>query len=76
MIAVLAGKELRRLFASPLAWVMLAFLQVLFAFFFLLGLQAFFDTAGADGDDAGRADAGLHRATSSSRRSASRAFCC
>lgn len=44
MIAVLAGKELRRLFASPLAWVMLASLQVLFAFFFLLGLQAFFDT--------------------------------
>ena len=44
MIAVLAGKELRRLFASPLAWVMLACLQVLFAFFFLLGLQAFFDT--------------------------------
>jgi len=44
VIAVLAGKELRRLFASPLAWVMLASLQVLFAFFFLLGLQAFFDT--------------------------------
>jgi ABC-2 type transport system permease protein len=44
VIAVLAGKELRRLFASPLAWVMLACLQVLFAFFFLLGLQAFFET--------------------------------
>ena len=43
MIGVLAGKELRRLFASPLAWVILAGLQVLFAFFFLLGLQAFFD---------------------------------
>lgn len=44
MIGVLAGKELRRLFASPLAWVILACLQILFAFFFLLGLQAFFDT--------------------------------
>ena len=44
MIGVLAGKELRRLFASPLAWVILACLQVLFAFFFLLGLQAFFET--------------------------------
>jgi len=43
VIGVLAGKELRRLFASPLAWVILAGLQVLFAFFFLLGLQAFFD---------------------------------
>ena len=45
MIGVLAGKELRRLFASPLAWVILAGLQVLFAFFFLLGLQAFFDSS-------------------------------
>jgi len=44
VIGVLAGKELRRLFASPLAWVILAGLQLLFAFFFLLGLQAFFDT--------------------------------
>jgi ABC-2 type transport system permease protein len=44
VIGVLAGKELRRLFASPLAWVILACLQVLFAFFFLLGLRAFFDT--------------------------------
>jgi ABC-2 type transport system permease protein len=44
VIGVLAGKELRRLFASPLAWVMLACLQVLFGFFFLLGLRAFFDT--------------------------------
>jgi ABC-2 type transport system permease protein len=44
MIGILAGKELRRLFASPLAWVMLASLQVLFAFFFLLGLQAYYDT--------------------------------
>lgn len=44
MILSLAGKELRRLFASPLAWVILACLQVLFAFFFLLGLYAFFDT--------------------------------
>jgi ABC-2 type transport system permease protein len=43
VIGVLAGKELRRLFASPLAWVILAGLQLLFAFFFLLGLQAFFD---------------------------------
>jgi ABC-2 type transport system permease protein len=44
MIGVLAGKELRRLFASPLAWVILASLQVLFAFFFLLGLQQFLST--------------------------------
>jgi ABC-2 type transport system permease protein len=44
VIGVLAGKELRRLFASPVAWVMLAGLQLLFAWFFLLGLQAYFDT--------------------------------
>jgi ABC-2 type transport system permease protein len=44
VIAVLAGKELRRLFASPLAWVILACLQVLFALVFLFGLGAFLQT--------------------------------
>lgn len=44
MILTIAGKELRRLFASPLAWVILAFLQFIFALFFVLGLRAFFDT--------------------------------
>ncbi len=44
MMFVIAGKELRRLFAAPLAWVVLACLQILFAYFFLLGLQAFYET--------------------------------
>jgi ABC-2 type transport system permease protein len=44
MILSIAGKELRRLFISPLAWVILAFLQFVFALFFNLGLRAFFET--------------------------------
>jgi len=35
VILTIAGKELRRLFASPLAWVLLAFLQVVLAWVFL-----------------------------------------
>lgn len=41
MIRVLAMKELRLLFASPLAWVMLAFVQVFGAVFFLVLLQRY-----------------------------------
>jgi ABC-2 type transport system permease protein len=44
VILTIAGKELRRLFASPLGWVILAFLQFIFALFFVLGLRAFIDT--------------------------------
>jgi len=41
MIFTIAAKELRQLFASPLAWVVLAFLQVVSALIFLSRLQAF-----------------------------------
>ena len=44
MILTIAGKELRRLFTSLLGWVILGFLQFIFALFFALGLSAFFDT--------------------------------
>ena len=43
MISAIAGKELRSLFASPLAWVILAFLQLILAWLFLTRLQAFLD---------------------------------
>jgi ABC-2 type transport system permease protein len=43
MIAAIAGKDLRRLFTSPLAWVILAFLQVILAWIFLARLQSFLD---------------------------------
>jgi len=43
MILAIAGKELRRLFASPLAWVVLAFLQLILAWIFLRSLQTFLD---------------------------------
>jgi len=39
----LAGKELRSLFASPLAWVVLAALQFVFAWVFLMRLDSFLE---------------------------------
>jgi ABC-2 type transport system permease protein len=43
MIRIVAAKELRLLFASPLAWVALAFLQMMFAWVFLSRLQLFLE---------------------------------
>lgn len=43
MIRVVAMKELRLLFGSPLAWVVLAFLQLMFAWVFLSRLQMFLE---------------------------------
>jgi gliding motility-associated transport system permease protein len=43
MILTIAGKELRRLFTSPLAWVMLTFLQLILAWVFLGRLQTFLE---------------------------------
>ena len=43
MILTIAGKELRRLFTSPLAWVILAFLQLILAWVFLGRLQTFLE---------------------------------
>jgi len=43
VILSIAGKELRRLFTSPLAWVILAFLQLILAWIFLSRLQTFLD---------------------------------
>lgn len=41
MIGTIVGKELKSLFASPLAWVILAFLQVILAWIFLTRLDYF-----------------------------------
>ena len=41
MIRVIIGKELKSMFASPLAWVLMAFLQGIFAFIFMSQLQSF-----------------------------------
>jgi ABC-2 type transport system permease protein len=41
MIAAIAGKELRTLFASPLAWAVLAVLQLILAWIFLMRLDSF-----------------------------------
>ena len=41
MIRTIIAKELRSLFASPLAWVVLAFLQVILALIFLTRLNFF-----------------------------------
>lgn len=41
MIFTLAAKELRSMFASPLAWVVLAFLQLIFAWIFLARVDYF-----------------------------------
>lgn len=43
MIGTIAMKELRLLFGSPLAWVILAFLQVILAWLFLSRVQTFLD---------------------------------
>jgi len=43
MIATLAGKELRTLFASPLAWIVLAALQLVLAWVFLVRLDGFLE---------------------------------
>ena len=43
MIRLIAMKELRLLFASPLAWVVLAFLQGFFAWVFLSQLQSWLE---------------------------------
>jgi len=43
VIRVVAMKELRLLFGSPLAWVVLAFLQLMFAWVFLSRLQMFLE---------------------------------
>jgi ABC-2 type transport system permease protein len=43
VIRVIAVKEWRVLFASPLAWVVLAFLQLMFAWVFLSRLNAFLE---------------------------------
>jgi ABC-2 type transport system permease protein len=43
MIRAIVMKELRLMFASPLAWVILAFLQLIFAWVFLSRLQAFLE---------------------------------
>lgn len=41
MIFTIAGKELKALFASPLAWLVLTFLQLIFAYGFLKRLDDF-----------------------------------
>lgn len=43
MIVVIAGKELRSLFISPLAWIVLGALQLVLAWVFLLRLDGFFE---------------------------------
>ncbi len=43
MIIAIARKELRSLFGAPLAWVVLAVLQVIFGYVFLIGLDRFQD---------------------------------
>ncbi|MCC6533251.1 MAG: ABC transporter permease subunit [Burkholderiales bacterium] len=43
MIFTLAGKELRSLFASALAWIVLAVLQLILAWVFLMRLDGFFE---------------------------------
>lgn len=41
MIFTIAGKELRSMFTSPLAWVVLAFVQLIFSWIFLLRVDYF-----------------------------------
>lgn len=47
---VVAGAEARRIFASPLAWVVLAVLQVLLGVFFILYLNAYAQAAQMSSD--------------------------
>jgi ABC-2 type transport system permease protein len=46
MILTITGKELRSLFASPLAWVVLAFLQFVFAWIFFSRIEYFLSVQG------------------------------
>ena len=41
MIFTIAGKELKALFASPLAWVVLTFVQIILAYGFLKRIDDF-----------------------------------
>lgn len=43
MIATVAGKELRSMFGSPLAWIVLAALQLILAWVFLMRLDTFLE---------------------------------
>ena len=43
MIATIAGKELKSMFGSPLAWIVLAALQVILAWIFLMRLDSFLE---------------------------------
>lgn len=43
MITIIIRKELGALFVSPLAWLLLALMQLVFAWFFLLQLDAFLE---------------------------------
>ena len=43
MILTLAAKELRSLFSSPLAWIVLALLQLILAWVFLMRLDSFLE---------------------------------
>ena len=43
MIGTVAGKELRSMFGSPLAWIVLAALQVILAWIFLMRLDTFLE---------------------------------
>lgn len=46
MIWTIAAKELRSMFASPLAWVLLAFMQLIFAWIFLSRIDYFLTIQG------------------------------
>jgi ABC-2 type transport system permease protein len=46
MTLIIAGKELRSLFASPLAWVVLAFMQLVFAWIFFSRIEYFLTVQG------------------------------
>ena len=48
MIGMIASNELRRMFKSPLAWVILAVVQFLIAIFFYLLLSQYMQPASAD----------------------------
>jgi ABC-2 type transport system permease protein len=43
MILTIAGKELKSMFGSPLAWIVLAALQLILAWIFLMRLDSFLD---------------------------------
>ncbi|NIO42817.1 MAG: ABC transporter permease, partial [Burkholderiales bacterium] len=46
MIFTIAAKELRSMFASPLAWVVLAFMQFVLALIFLGQVNGFLEVQG------------------------------